>query len=596
MPPDKLHSNHEASDDDSDASSVASSLDRINFNDIMEQRTFKNPVIASPRINNVHNNINSSNGYPPQQPSPAYQAHHLNPSSAGGGAGADMNNPSFYNNADPATSTDHLYRPLTNDSYQSGNLSANSNKASDSKIPGSGAPPVISSTPSALNTHSNIKHQDTAYTTNSGGVLLDKSPRDWKSWYFYHQPKNFYRKLFIFVSLLSATVILALQIYIFALYFVHLDSNSDTTIKKKAIATYLALFICAEIYQCIITISAVRSKSRIQVFLLLTFYGCMVIYSGIQLVELKHSLSPSLPENYRSSPQGAIIAIICLLMATFVAQAYLFLIHLRKDFAWNVFKKIGAAPEALKRLSIFQYYRALLYFDGFFFPAFTLQFVIMMPKVETVEFVLTIIVIPVSMLLLVFADFSAATELLYGSLVCFAAYCLGLVYAFFKVIRIYTHNTDPHMYYPGRRSLTVFAVFSVILLFMTACFCLMVTRNFNRGLKPIVSKAWTNFLIKIRLLDPNTPGAGAGSSVIDINNTIGRKKKSGSRQHRRGHSSGQQAGIALTANQSGDSRYNYNYKQGSDGKFEEVQLQDSVSHNYENYNHKPQAVPAIIVD
>ena len=114
----------------------------------------------------------------------------------------------------------------------------------------------------------------------------------------------------------------------------------------------------------------------------------------------------------------------------------------------------------------------------------------MMPKVERVEFVLTIIVIPVTFLLLAYADYSAANEIIYGMVISIAGFFLGLMYAFFKVIRIYTHNTNRHQYYPGRRSLTLFAVFSIILLFTSIFFGIKVMSNFNKGLKPFVARTF----------------------------------------------------------------------------------------------------------
>lgn len=311
--------------------------------------------------------------------------------------------------------------------------------------------------------------------------------KDWRLWYLYNLPINFYRKCFVSVSIVSALIVLALEIYITVIFFTNMILD---TLRKKAIATYLVLFICAEIYQCVITIFAVVWKLRIQVFLLLTFIGCMVIYTGIQFAELKLNLTPDLPPEDRLKPKAIIITIICLEVATFLAQTYLFFVHLRNDFAWNVFKRIGAAPEALKRLSHFQKYTALLFFDAFFFPAFTLQFVIMMPKVEPVEFVLTIIVIPASIFLLICAFYFASNEIYWGSYSCIFVYFLGLVYAFFKVIRIYTHNTKQLKYYPGRKSLTLFAVFSIILLLLSIISGSIVISNFNKGLKKYVARTF----------------------------------------------------------------------------------------------------------
>ena len=66
-------------------------------------------------------------------------------------------------------------------------------------------------------------------------------------------------------------------------------------------------------------------------------------------------------------------------------------------------------------------------------------------------------------------------------------YFAALAYFLFKLVRMY-EPTREGIYQPVRKSLTTFAVITVILIILTiinACVC---THNFNRGLKPHISK------------------------------------------------------------------------------------------------------------
>jgi hypothetical protein len=69
-------------------------------------------------------------------------------------------------------------------------------------------------------------------------------------------------------------------------------------------------------------------------------------------------------------------------------------------------------------------------------------------------------------------------------------YFIALAYFVFKLVRMYTADTQRLSdYAPARKTLTVFAVITIMFLVVTilvACWC---THNFNKGLKPHVSKS-----------------------------------------------------------------------------------------------------------
>ena len=68
-------------------------------------------------------------------------------------------------------------------------------------------------------------------------------------------------------------------------------------------------------------------------------------------------------------------------------------------------------------------------------------------------------------------------------------YFAALAYFLFKLVRMYgTDISRVQDYLPARRSLTSFAVITIMLLVVTiviACWC---THNFNKGLKPHISR------------------------------------------------------------------------------------------------------------
>ncbi len=149
-------------------------------------------------------------------------------------------------------------------------------------------------------------------------------------------------------------------------------------------------------------------------------------------------------------------------------------------------------------------YIALLKFDFFFFLGFTVQFVVIVYKTN-LEFALTIAAIPVTIVILFAAAWFTRQEWLAGEIAVIVSlyiiatlrflkltqtqvlYFGGLAYFIFKMFRMYS-NSHGYLYIAARKELTTFAVLTIILLLMTivnACLC---ANNFNKGLKPYVTK------------------------------------------------------------------------------------------------------------
>lgn len=66
-------------------------------------------------------------------------------------------------------------------------------------------------------------------------------------------------------------------------------------------------------------------------------------------------------------------------------------------------------------------------------------------------------------------------------------YFAGLAYFIFKLVRMYQPDRE-NLYKPVRKSLTVFAVLTIILIILTITNAIMCMRNFNKGLKPFVAR------------------------------------------------------------------------------------------------------------
>lgn len=309
--------------------------------------------------------------------------------------------------------------------------------------------------------------------------------------------KNYKRssRIFLVTSIVSALIILVLEVYVFAVINIH-KSEIQSDSKYQEVSIFLALFIFAAIFQVIITVIGLTTKNILLLLMLCAFYACMLIYTGIQYNEVRVIVGDILIGHWKTATRATNIATICVLAATLVIQLYLILAHLTKHLKWFSFKTIGADLYIKRMYQVFQIHRALLMFSFFFFLGFTIQFIIIMVQDKSsTEFILTVLVIPLTIVILVLSDLGMYHEILWLTIPCLLVYFGGIAYVLFKMIRLYTKYTsayevtvNPGDYFPGRSSLITFGVITLVFLVTLIVFEIILMVNFNRGLKSVLEK------------------------------------------------------------------------------------------------------------
>ncbi|PFH59922.1 hypothetical protein XA68_11691 [Ophiocordyceps unilateralis] len=298
---------------------------------------------------------------------------------------------------------------------------------------------------------------------------------------------------FMAVTSLQAIVCLAFESFVFARFQSSLGRWVDklsVQSQYKTIPTFLTLIIFGFLYELVVVWDALRMKNTIQVIGVCIANLALLVYTAIQVDQIQmaintlgaEALKPGItPEEVWANVRPflvAIPAIIALATAAMVFIAW----KLYQEFAWDILKNIGADYRMKKRFLHYQIYIALLKFDFFFFLGFIIQFVVIVAQKTDPEFALTIATIPITICILLAAAYFTRRENKLGMMAVIILYLGGLIYFIFKLVRIY--QPEYRLFYlPVRKSLTAFAVITILLILLTIANAIICMRNFDKGLK-----------------------------------------------------------------------------------------------------------------
>ncbi|UNI23398.1 hypothetical protein JDV02_009220 [Purpureocillium takamizusanense] len=299
---------------------------------------------------------------------------------------------------------------------------------------------------------------------------------------------------FMGVTTLQAIICLVFEAYVFAKFQTSLGANNDSLevqSQYKTIPTFLTLFIFGFLYELVVVWDALRMKNTIQVIGVSIANLALLVYTAIQIEQIQHAieilgeknaLKPEIPYKILwGDVKSYLIAIPAIIGFATVCMAFISW-KLYQEFAWDILKNIGADYRMKKRFLHYQIYIALLKFDFFFFLGFIIQFVVVVAQKSDPEFALTIATIPITIGILLGAAFCTRRENKPGMIIVIILYLGGLSYFVFKLVRIW-QPSHKESYTAVRKSLTAFAVITILLIILTIINAIICLRNFDNGLK-----------------------------------------------------------------------------------------------------------------
>ncbi|WOO83689.1 UPF0658 Golgi apparatus membrane protein [Vanrija pseudolonga] len=305
-------------------------------------------------------------------------------------------------------------------------------------------------------------------------------------------------RLLVLVVFLEAIINIAIQANIFWRYNREMDCNSGDK-QCERLPVYITVFGIAHVVQVGLTVYAIRTRNTIQVIALAIFGALLLIYAVIEMAEVRkllgatttstdsseHRALLTLPLNALTS---VVIALIALAEFTIIVLTYL----IWREFGWRIYRFLGADLRIRRYYREYQIFECLVCFSFFFFAGFGIQFIFLVLNKTDPEYILTWVMLPLSLVWLVMGVIAARMEISWLMATFDVGLVGGLAYFIFKLVRVFTDKaqvTDSETgkpvskYYRLTWSLSVFTALSIVMIILCLVFGIIVWRNFGKGLK-----------------------------------------------------------------------------------------------------------------
>ncbi|KAL1406175.1 hypothetical protein Q8F55_007862 [Vanrija albida] len=338
-------------------------------------------------------------------------------------------------------------------------------------------------------------------------------------------------RLLVLVVFLEAIINIAIQANIFWRYDRQMDCDSGDK-QCERLPVYITVFGIAHVVQVGLTVYAIRTRNTIQIIALAIFGALLLIYAVIEMAEVRKLLGEkttstdssdtrallTLPLNALTS---VVIALIALAEFTIIVLTYL----IWREFGWRIYRFLGADLRIRRYYREYQIFECLVCFSFFFFAGFGIQFIFLVLNKTDPEYILTWVMLPLSLVWLIMGVIAARWEISWLMATFDIGLVGGLAYFVFKLVRVFTDKatvTDSETgrtvskYYRLTWSLSVFTALSIAMIILCLVFGIIVWRNFGKGLKEAARNKTKDNVRENIVLEPQ-PAANAKFGQSDLN-------------------------------------------------------------------------------
>uniref|UniRef100_A0A8H7Y659 Uncharacterized protein n=1 Tax=Psilocybe cubensis TaxID=181762 RepID=A0A8H7Y659_PSICU len=307
-------------------------------------------------------------------------------------------------------------------------------------------------------------------------------------------PESLACRLYVITVLIETTIDLAIEGELFLRVREknkHIE-GSQGDIATRRMPVYLAIFALAHVFQFVMAVDAVYARNTLQFLCLTVFNALFLAYAVIQIGEVREAMSDSSVAGVSNIPIDVLTTIIPIVIS--IAEiAYIGLgWKIYNEFGWKVYKFLGADIRIKKMYADYQIYECLVKFDVFFWVGFSVQFIWLVLQDTDWEYYVTCAALPLSIVLLIEGHLAARHENKW-MMASFMSGCVGaMIYFIYKLIKVLLLRHEDQ-YRLVWKSLTIFSVIAIVLLFATFVYSVIVLKNFGRGLKDALTRKAQGF-------------------------------------------------------------------------------------------------------
>ncbi|KAJ5734886.1 uncharacterized protein N7483_000011, partial [Penicillium malachiteum] len=326
------------------------------------------------------------------------------------------------------------------------------------------------------------KRSQTSMSTVSTGSVAnqpndsDQTPNSVRA--LLYIPNSIWTRMFATTMVTEMVFTVAIEIWVLMSLWNHLGDDTGAT--ESHLQSFLGLYVFGLLYELALSYDALRRRNTIQLVGLCVCNLGLTAYGVLQMQEieptLKSMMADALIETRLLHLYRAVLILVPIILAIGTLCMTFLTWKLRAEFSWSIYKNISADLQMKRRYLTYQVYIALLKFDFFFVFGTQLQFLLIVVKFESLDFIVNAAFVPIAIASLVLSAYYCKREKRKSLIGMMFLMLITMAFLVLAIIRVNSNYTS------ARVSITLFAIFSLLLLIATLINSLLCVMNFHQGL------------------------------------------------------------------------------------------------------------------